>query len=262
MDTKAGRRVTFLWGLKRSGIHHILNWLYANLGATAKTALTTAGLHEQLSEGYCDPRADVAFFNNCGRMHSRRFELGEIASRDFEQEAELHRSTIFGIEDCRLELASRTAEVRDARHLLVLRDPLNNIASRLAAHANRPDVFRVDEEYLDLLESYCAEFLGRSAALPRKTVVTYDRFIGDRAYRDSVAHAFGLENLDVVSEVSDYGGGSSFAGDATSPESLRTRFRQHPIPRPIIDSLVGRETVREACSKVFGYDIAAVGAES
>ena len=52
---------TFLWGMKRSGIHHVVNWLYANHGAMAKADLATDGLHPQLHDGFCDPDAGVAF---------------------------------------------------------------------------------------------------------------------------------------------------------------------------------------------------------
>lgn len=64
-------RTIFIWGLKRSGIHLFVNWLYANLDATTKDTLDTQGLHPQLCDGFRDAAAGVAFYNNCGRHHSR-----------------------------------------------------------------------------------------------------------------------------------------------------------------------------------------------
>jgi hypothetical protein len=247
----------FVWGLKRSGIHLVVGWLYANLGATAKVGLGPAGLHPQLFDGYADAPRGVAFFNNCGREHSRTYELGDLETEDFAKAAGDRRATIFGIEDCDLRFASRTAGIDGAGSILVVRDPLNNLASRLMAARTRPEVFPVDDAYLDLYEAYCAEALGRTHRLVPKTVVSFNRFVQERSYRDAVAGELGIENRDVMSEVSEYGGGSSFSGpELSAPASLLSRYREHPLPRPLVDALLQREAVREACSTLFGYDLA------
>lgn len=249
---------TFLWGLKRSGIHLVVNWLYANHGATATDQLFSEGLHPQLFDGFADDAASVAFYNNCGRRSSRTFALGDLMPDDFAQAAARHRATIFGIEDCALRLASRTFGLVGSANVLVLRDPLNNLASRLAAGVTRPELFRVDADYIDLYDAYCAEFLGRTNDLTPKVTVSYNRFVEDRPYRDALAAALSLENRDVVSEVSEYGGGSSFSGtgEPSPTSSLMTRFREHPIPRSLLGMLLEKDSVREACATVFGYDLA------
>lgn len=257
-------RATFVWGLKRSGIHLVVNWLYANHGATVKHDLDHDGLHRQLFDGFRDPAAGVVFYNNCGRLHSRRFELGDLMPDDFDQAARRHTATIFGIEDCALRFASRTSGLAGSANVLIVRDPLNNLASRLEAAKTRPEQFRVDETYIDLVDAYCAELLGHTNHLPRKSSVSYNRFVEDRVYRDALAAELGLKNLDVISEVSEYGGGSSFSGsDKPSPSSsLMTRFHQHPVPPRILDMLLERRSVREACSTIFGCDLAELAGEA
>jgi hypothetical protein len=247
---------SFVWGMKRSGIHLIANWLYANHGATVQGELATDGLHPQLCDGFRDEAAGVAFYNNCGRFHSRRFELGDISGADFALAAGRHAATIFGIEDCALRFASKTARIEGSVNVLVLRDPLNNLASRLEAARTMPEAFPVNEAYIDLFAEYCAEFLGRSNNLAPKVLVNYNRFVHDRPYRDSLAEGLGLPNHDAVSEVSEYGGGSSFGAGDLSPAAVTTRFLQHPIPRPLLDLLLERTVVRETCTTVFGYDLA------
>jgi hypothetical protein len=63
----------------------------------------------------------------------------------------------------------------------------------------------------------------------------------------------------------EFGSGSSFSspqpGAPSVPSSLVTRFRQHPIPRRFIRMLVEREAIVEACTVVFGYDLAAITAD-
>lgn len=252
-------RVTFVWGLKRSGIHLVVSWLYANLGGTERAGLDADDLHPQLRDGFRDPAAGVAFHNNCGGWHSRGFDLGDLAASDLERAARRQPATVFGIEDCALDRAAGVA-LPGATHLLVLRDPLNNLASRLAGAVAKPEVFRVDEAYVDLLDAYCAEYLGHTAHLPHRVVVSFNRFVTERAYRDSLAMALEVENEDQVHEVSSYGGGSSFATEAPSPAELTTRFRQHPIPPDLLALAAARPAIQEACSVVFGYDLADCGA--
>jgi hypothetical protein len=250
-------RAVFLWGLKRSGNHLLANWLFANLGGRKKLSLPDAD-HRQLLDGHCDPDAGVAFYNNCGRLNSRQFGLGLLTRSDFEAAMSRNRVTIFGIEDCQIRFARRLPTGDDIVTMLLLRDPLNNIASRLEGAINRSDAFRTDEEYVDLFASYCDEYLGRTDHLANKVTVDFSRFVIDREYRDDIATQLGLENHDEVAEVSNYGGGSSFAIGAapTSSDDLMHRYRQHPVPDELLDLLLDRPAIRDACTMVFGYDLA------
>lgn len=249
---------TFVWGLKRSGIHFFVNWLYANLGATQRDQLDAKGLHHQLRDGFCDREAGIAFFNNCGITYSRQFSLGTVRREDFE--AALHTSTaaIFGIEDCWLRPGiSRVPTGGHISHVLLARDPLNNLASRLRGQRKRPDVLPVDTTFVDLFDSYCREYLQWTNELPKKVTVNYNRFVTDRSNRDAIALALGVKNLDMTSEVSAYGGGSSFRSDGVpdSHASLMTRFREQPIPPAILEYLVTKPAILEICTSEFGYNL-------
>ncbi|MFZ6004099.1 MAG: hypothetical protein ACOYXM_09220 [Actinomycetota bacterium] len=255
----SAQRCTVVWGLKRSGIHLVVNWLFANLGGRIKGELEASTLHPQLRDGFADDARGVAFFNNCGGLHSRSFSLGDLTAADLNAAVASHQSTILGMEDCSLNLAALPRAIPGSASLLVLRDPLNNLASRMKAAETRPEVFRFDVGYIDLYESYCAEALGRTSHLPAKVVVSFNRFVQDRSHRDEVASALGLVNVDDLTEVAGYGGGSSFSRDRlSSTEDLMTRFLQHPLPAVIVDELLARHDIREACSRLFGYDLEAV----
>lgn len=251
-------RATFLWGLRRSGTHLVAGWLYANHGGVAKDPLPTDDRHPQLCDGFSDPSASVAFFNNCGRAHARDLELGALTAPDFTAAAAGRRATLFSIEDCALRFADRMPSGGDVARVLVVRDPLNNVASRLRGADALPGLVRVDEGYLDLLAEYCAELLGRTDHLGGATVISFNRFVVDRSYRDGIAAALGVPNRDATSEVSTYGGGSSFDGldGPRSPEVLLARHRQHPLPRSLVDALLARPVIADACEAVFGYDLA------
>lgn len=256
--TDGAARATFLWGLRRSGTHLVAAWLYANHGGVAKDPLPPGDRHPQLCDGFADPAAGVAFFNNCGRAHARDLGLGDLTAADFTAAAAGRRATLFGIEDCALRFADRAPVGDDVARVLVARDPLNNLASRLRGADALPGLVRVDEPYLDLLADYCAELLGRTDHLGGATVVSFNRFVVDRSYRDGIAAALGVPNRDVTSDVSAYGGGSSFDGlqGPPSPEAVLARHRQHPLPPSLVDALLARPVIADACQAVFGYDLA------
>jgi hypothetical protein len=183
---------TIVWGLKRSGIHLIVGWLYANLGATVKDDLGATELPRQLQDGFRDPAAGVAYFNNCGWLYSRQLGLGPLTGADLLQAAARQRTTVFGVEDCSLRWATTTAAVPDQRNVILLRDPLNNLASRLEGTRTMPGQLRTDDAFLDVFEEYCAEVLGHTEHLADRTIIIFNRFIGDRAHRDELAAALGL----------------------------------------------------------------------
>jgi hypothetical protein len=236
-----------------------VNWLFANCGGRDRSPLEPTGLHRQLCDGFADPAAGITFFNNVGRISSRRYTLGSLRADDFEHAAAGSKRTIFGVEDCRLRFASRTSGVSRSRHVLVLRDPLNLVASRVAAKSRRPKPFPLDPAFVDLLEAYCAEYLGVTDQLEDKVLVSFNRFITDRSHRDEIAAALDVPNLDDLSEVSGYGGGSSFTGTTrSSVDDLLRRHEQQPVPGDVLELLLARPAIGDACAQVFGYDLAEV----
>jgi hypothetical protein len=142
--------------------------------------------------------------------------------------------------------------------MLLLRDPLNHIASRREGSKARAGQFRFDDAFFDVYADYCDEFLATTSRLSAKTVISFNRFVDDRSYCDEIAAALGVPNRDEVSEVSSHGDGSSFTGNAgpSSAASLMTRYRQPPLPYPILDGLPARPVIGKACRTVFGYDLA------
>jgi hypothetical protein len=142
----------------------------------------------------------------------------------------------------------------------VLRDPLNNVALRLEAARIRPEAFRTAETYVDLFASYCAEFVGVTDLLGDKIVVNFNRFVGDRAYRDSIPADLAFDNRDVLVEASEHGGTSRFSAESepSTSRELLTRFQQNRIPEDMFEMLLDRPVIRETCSTVFGCELAEV----
>ena len=93
----------------------------------------------------------------------------------------------------------------------MLRDPLNNIASRLEAARIGLKCSVPMRPTSTCIASYCAEFVGLTDLLGNKVVVNFNRFVEAIAYRDLIAGELAFDNRDVLGEASDYGGSSSFS---------------------------------------------------
>jgi len=246
----------FVWGLQRSGIHLVVSWLFANLGGSRQEPLPPAR-HPQLGDGFFDPVTRVAFFNNPGRFYCRAFKLGPIEPRDVEAVADEYEHCVISIEDCTLASVAQLPAGERTVSLLVVRHPLNLLASRRRGAATRPELFRTDVEFIDVLAAYYDEALGHTDHLPNRTVVVFDRFVDDRSYRDALAARLDVPNRDAVGDVSSYGGGSSFTGAAgpTSMEELHTRYLEEPLPATLLDELLDRPAIVDACRTLFGFEL-------
>lgn len=258
LKNNANSQIYFLWGLKRSGIHFFVNWLYHNLGATQQAEIVAnLNIHPQLQRGFYDPLTSVAFFNNCGHLNSRDYQLGAISGKDFRRCAEDYKSIIFGLEDADLKgCVKQTLLSPNITHIILLRDPLNNIASRKKAAQNKPDVFPTHEGYLALYENYCKEVLQHSNHIKRKYFVSYNRMVLEPSYRKKIAARLKIPNFDYTDLVSAYGDGSSFTGLKTpNKKELMTRFKDYSIPTTLLEQLKHQKYTLEVCRKIFGYDL-------
>jgi hypothetical protein len=106
----------------------------------------------------------------------------------------------------------RSAERFD---LLILRDPFNLLASQLKSNmSSLSDASAA--EVLAMWKSYAREFVGETNFLiHNKLCVSFNRWHVDAAYRQAIAEHLGLEFTDAGRErVKEYGGGSSFDGQA------------------------------------------------
>ncbi len=143
---------------------------------------------------------------------------------------------------------------RSARRidLLVLRDPRNLFASRLASGYG----WLQDELVSRIWAQHAREFLGlRRNLRQERLMVSYNEWVTSRAYRRRVAEALGLEFDDrAAHKVPAAAGGSSFDGTAYDgyAEEMPVLHRWHPY---IGDERFNRlltHPIRELSDRVFG----------
>lgn len=106
-----------------------------------------------------------------------------------------------------------TPEDWPTRHVLVLRDPLNLVASRVRHFRNTEvSIFVKPNAYYAYI-AWCKAVMSGSLPVHPCTVVNYNRWFLDRDYRRSLAEELNIPFSDRgIEQVAEAGGGSSFDG--------------------------------------------------
>ncbi len=246
-----------VFALQRSGHHAVMNWVLAN----------TRGR-------YC-------FLNDCRPQHPP-FHVERIAKNpdhwlrtnipdlDYRAEAEGRHAPkdlmIYNYEDrslAEVETAAfrrhRAAWVGTSarrRDLIIVRDPLNVVASRLKKFLprvkNRQRWYR--RMTMDLWLEHARAALRGPHGFEDPIIINYNHFVADPSARAEAAEALSFEADDASLEtVSTYGGGSSFSGTERPPsvEELTARWRSFEGD-PYFRSFFADPAVLASAEPLFG----------
>ena len=215
------RKKILLFGMKRSGNHGIINWLRGqNPFIFCNNIIPIAPMlvHKQPFPKPCEfnpwlnQRRDNQVKGDdwsCLGNH----QLKSIADHD----------VLVSIED--QDILSFPFVINDEpfQTLLVLRDPVNMLASRIkrAASLDHPAYPKTTGPMMDRVvatwKSHAREYLGLTQHLPNKTNIYFNAWFSSAKYREHISHQLSLEfNDSGFTRVSKEGGGSSFEGTSKS----------------------------------------------
>jgi len=208
--------VTFI-GMRRSGNHPVINWIVSQAADPAH-ALFFNDLVEgrELSEdGRLKDRLATAPLPSI----RGRYRLSDEVRRT-------HDLVVCSWEQKLPDAPRLPANViaEDHRRTLLLRDPFNTLASQ--ARMGRWPTDAVPPKLADwvaLWKDYAREFIRiRDAGGQGEVAVSYNRWLTDTGYRDTLATALGLPDRSDVAlpQIPAQGGGSSFDGQAAGPEHV------------------------------------------
>jgi len=201
--------------MRRSGGHPFMNWVASQAGR-AKVLFFNDVNHTKVLDGRdIDRKAVTAPLPALRGRHRVEDVLGE--PQDL---------VLYSYEHADLAEAVPLKNVVTAVHtrVLLLRDPFNTLASQ-AAMGRWPK----DETppklagWVTLWKKHAREFIRiRDAGEPGEVAVSYNRWLTDAAYRDTVAEALGLPARTdaALPQVPPQGGGSSFDGRAAGAEHV------------------------------------------
>lgn len=264
-DTGTGRNQETLevCGLRRSGLHPIMNWLFSHYEGDV-TFLNDLGNKEQplTRETGSDRLPGI------DEKRRRSRVLGQLGGRDL---------LMIGFEDTPLETVRDWPTIERIagawtrkRRVLILRDPFNLFASRLHLARQRPHVklsqglFQRGAEgtrrLLDLWKAHAREFLGHTCVLGDATIrINYNRWNAEIGYRKAISGQLGKPFRDHEKEtVPPFGYGSSFDGMRCDQNASRMKvFARWEELQDDSDyrALLADEELWELATEIFGDTI-------
>lgn len=178
-------------GLKRCGNHAIIHWLLSNLNFRHQVHIPAP--HDSMT----NRDGTVRFFNNIDQWMPIKSAV-----------------SLQSLEDkCISEISAITSRHCN-KNVLILRDPLNMLASRIKGEGVN---YKRHKHILNLWVEYAREYINETTFLDI-TPISYNEWLISRDYRDQICNSLGVENYDETEYVSTSGRGSSFIGvnkDAT-----------------------------------------------
>lgn len=116
--------------------------------------------------------------------------------------------------------------VRDVRNLIASR--LKRLEHNLITQTGPPFYFYIFKEFFD-------HYLSHKNWTPS---ISFDDWLVNKNYRDSICNIINVPNLDHTNYVSHFGGGSSFVNvKLDRKENLLNRKQSFSIPKPLLDQL-------------------------
>jgi len=249
-----------VFGLRRSGNHAIINWIFQNHPGTVcflNNVLTRRHFNPYLAFSQSFVKADGEVINYPPQLRFRKVKL----TRRWHLQHPRKDCLIYSYEE--RPLASVAGDELSQQHdrclghsdrvtdVLILRDPFNCFASRLRLSG------QLTTGVVDLWKEYAREFLGESQSLNAPVPISYNAWREDTAYRSGLAGQLGWKGSDEgVHEVMNIGGGSSF--DSTEfdgqAQSMQTGERwRHFKDDPAFRSVFRDRDLVDLSERVFGH---------
>ena len=231
-----GKTIFIISGLRRSGNHAIINWLFHQCGNLS--FLNNIGPHQEVK-----------------RLRYKKFKLGSKPNRLMvSYEDKPSNESVFKKNE------SRFGSSQKVYTLLILRDPFNLIASRIAWKDAQGKEFREDvthrKHIIALWKEHAKAFI-EILENPRETslAINYNQWFQDLDYRKSISRKLGLEFSDGGKEwVTPYGHGSSFDGtkmhDKGSELQVLNRYKKL-LSDPIFKECLLDMELNELAAQIF-----------
>jgi hypothetical protein len=232
--------------MRRSGHHAVLHWLLRQAAGPAlflnDVALDERGaLRGNRFSRYRNLPADAEARDRAGERVAKDLLAWNLEDRGVVEMAAFCRG---------LSPASHGASGR-VRHLIVLRDPWNWLASRFRAEPADP----LDGgAALARWREQAREALGRTALLPDLRPVSFNRWVAEEGYRRELAADLGLAFDDAGFREVEWPGGSSFGSEGVRADNavVLARYLGYAAD-PAFRAAFDPETV-ELAEAFFGWN--------
>lgn len=251
-------KVFVQYGMKRSGNHAISNWLLPKLGATEFNNVVPMG------EVYAGSRK-VPDYPEFLSWYFSKPPTRESAGRGPASGFGAIRNPVYAtFEDIsgNRDFFFKNAPIR----ILVIRSFENMMSSRIRKSFNVDmaayprTVGAVMSRVVETWKNHAAWYLAEKASGAERIAIHFDTWCVDRSYRDEICRILSVTPGDeVISQVSDTGGGSSFDGtkydgDANSMAVDNRRNALTDRERALLDQVMTDTELRALADRVESAD--------
>lgn len=251
-------------GLKRSGNHAILNWMFKNLTGVVVHLNDVQNIGNDPWRNYakinvvnlpfwkCKPSL-FSYLRHKGWQKTKQTFVYADRSLNHGYLRECDKDhVIMSYEDQMIDQDLSGAVAGNDFRVLVLRDPFNHFASRLQAGWLDTKNF---EYYLTLYKNYANHFsLGRCRRGLSLLPANFNQWVSDEEYRSKLAEQLGIQLFsNSTGPVAKEGGGSSFTGtNAQKQDDVLNRWKRHE-QHPIMQALLADDQILSISKSVFGF---------
>lgn len=197
---KEYRKIINVIGLRRAGIHAVVNWVLAHF----ENATFINDCSKFLYKGYYSP---VFYHNGCKTNAPLTGKKDALILGHEETTPEKYRNKFYLKT---YQTALKDISFDSMYHLVVIRDPFNHGASRYRLWGS------FGESFAELYSTFIEEFEGRTSyfKLPGKLIwVLYNSWFTESSYRKEISGQIDEPHTDSgKSSMLPYGNGSSFRG--------------------------------------------------
>ncbi len=224
-------------GMRRGGQHGVINWLRAQ---------------EPLCDSLCyrnnvkiDPTLKRPFTRVVMQMVDSECKHLFHAYEDLDLSLLLDRDLIGG-------------RAKRFNYVLLLRDPFNMVASLINWHDEGTPTLTAKNmgRPIGIWKQHAREYLGQTRILPRRVVISFNRWFVNREYRRQFSDALGLKFSDAaLNQVSHQGYGSSFGGQLLDGNAQQMkvleRYRE-VVDNPLYQTVCEDKELCELSHAIFG----------
>jgi len=200
--------------MRRSGGHPFMNWVASQAGSPKVLFFNDVNHGDVLDDGSLTPRSVT------GRLPALRGRHRVEDILDKPQDL-----VLYSYEHADPAAAAPIKNVVAAKHkrVLLLRDPFNTLASQAAMGRWPTDTVPAKlADWITRWKQHAQAYLAIGDSNPDVVAVSYNAWLTDGVYRDTVANALGLPDRTdaALPQVPAQGGGSSFDGQAAGAEHV------------------------------------------
>lgn len=236
------------YGLKRSGNHAIIKWIWYNLFQSNMYRIKEIN---HISGGIFRDNISHNFFINNSKISIENTIISNIQS-------------IYKIKHLFISYEDNFY-TPSLFSYLIIRDFLNMLCSRIQQVKNfnkNPELLLQDANfYYSIINTW----LNHSQFIENSNTILYNRWIASKDYRDNIAiNLWSINNLDHIDYSQAFGGGSSFIGrnKENNIENYLHRYRQIDIPEFAKDIILHNGQLLTINQKYFNINIKSIVNES